>query len=279
MMNANPRKIRITFYSAVLALAISSSSSMSLAGGGGGGAVINATVQLFATFIITQYVMTALTGTNLNYDPVPSTVKQVQPNYVKHLLNNPSSIWAATTFTPNVRLLLAQYYYYLVFRYAALAQATNVLLPGTHSHPNAITNQVAFVALQGFTQAASQLKKEIDDYKRRKKAYLLLSLIMMQNPYSPYFLFEIGKPLKIDFTYAPEVYLAETVTYILLQNQLKNYIDRLLEAGAYSLAANNNESRVVALKNKEGALMALMLLQYVILNRIIWQNNILLHAK
>lgn len=256
-------KIKTTTLSAVLALAIASTSSQSIAGGGGGGVIIQAVIIFFTSFIVSQSVTTALIGTNVTHDRIPSDVAQVPSQYVKSIVNsNLSSIWMITALTPQVRLQLAQYYYYLVFRYAAIAQTTNIVLPGITTHPNSLSNQVATAALQGFVQTTA----EIEQYKNLQKTFLLLSLVMMQNPYSPLFILNIGRHTQVDLTYVPEVFLAETVTYLVLLNFYSNFIDRLIET-------RTQQVRNERIRRENSAVMALMILQFVINYRLFWQGR------
>tara|TARA_R110002096_G_scaffold421475_1_gene627183 strand:- start:441 stop:1289 length:849 start_codon:yes stop_codon:yes gene_type:complete len=278
MINTCRKKVATVFYSAVMVLVISVSSSTSIAGGGGGGGgggtVFSATIQLFSTFIISQYIMTALTRTNLNHDRVPASVTQVPANYTKLILDRYTSIWMITNTTPQIRMLLAKYYYYLVFRYAALSQANNIL-PGIHRHPNAVTNQVASLqtnqiaveALHNFVAVINQMdeyRKQQDEYEKLQKVYLFLTLVMLQNPYSPYFLFDMsGQTVSIDYTYAPEVFLAETVTYLLLLNGYNTFIDNLIKT-------RQQQIRNEKIRRENAAYIAVILLQYMINQRILW---------
>ena len=212
---------------------------------------------------MSQSVTTALIGTNVTHDRVPSKVAQVPAQYVKSIVNsNLSSIWMITAFTPQVRLQLARYYYYLIFRYAALAQTTNILLPGISTHPNALTNQVATAALEGFVQTTA----EIEQYKKLQKAYLLLSLVMMQNPYSPLFILNIGRDTQMDLTYAPEVFLAETVTYLMLLNFYTKFVDQLI-------ATRNQQIRNRKIRREESAALVFFMLHFIVNYRLFWKSS------
>ena len=256
VMKTKRYRLRTTLFSAILAFSVASTSSQSIAGGGGGiGVIIQATITLFTTFIVANYITTALVTAELKHKVIPSNVSQIPAQYTQFLLHNdPASIWMITAMTPKVRLLLAKYFYYYMFRYAAFQQSSNLLMTTLAIHPNALVNQatnamqnqMAFDALQGFTQASAQLKEYERweaEYEKRQKVYLLMSLIMLQNPYSPFFVFQLGRQyMPMDFSYRPDVMLAETVTYLVLLNALIAYVDRLSEIRRQQ--ARENEVRV-----------------------------------
>ena len=284
MMKTKRYRLKTTLCSAILAFSVATTSSQSIAGGGGGGVIIQAIITLFTTFVVAEYITTALISSELKHKVIPSNVSQIPAQYTQYLLHNdPASIWMITAMTPKVRLLLAKYFYYYMFRYAAFQQSSNLLMTTLAIHPNALVNQatnamqnqMAFDALQGFTQASAQLREYErweEEYEKRQKVYLLMSMIMLQNPYSPFFVFQLGRQyLPMDFSYRPDLLLAESVTYLVLLNALIQYVDRLPEIRRQQ--ARENEIRVAYESNVYQAaniVLILTILQLVINNNAYW---------
>ena len=78
MMKTKRYRLRTTLFSVILAFSVASTSSQSIAGGGGGiGVIIQATITLFTTFIVANYITTALVTSELKHRVIPSNVSQI----------------------------------------------------------------------------------------------------------------------------------------------------------------------------------------------------------